>query len=123
VDSSNRFSIRSSVINRWNRAVSLREAAKVLGVKHTTIQRDLAQNVPKGDTNSTTHGPDKIAKWDDVASGATAEGGSKTLGRTSNHASVLAGRKRAGKWTNFVHPRPRQNRPGEANGARMGFQF
>lgn len=34
--------------------VSQRKAAKMLGVKHTTIQRDVARNVPKGGTKSAT---------------------------------------------------------------------
>jgi len=53
---------------------SQREAAKILQVPRSTLQYWLDENGPDNGRNSSTHGPDKIAKWDSVAAGAAAAG-------------------------------------------------
>jgi N6-adenosine-specific RNA methylase IME4 len=54
--------------------LSQRQAAKLLGVNHKTIQNDVANKSPKSGEQSATHGKAKIAKWEGIAAAAGADG-------------------------------------------------
>jgi hypothetical protein len=60
----------------------------VLGVKHTTIQRDLAQDVPESGTKRTTGSDETEARRAAVAAAAAAEG--VTLAPTGKYRIIYA---------------------------------